>query len=429
MSTCKTLIFSAVFILFSTIAHAQNEDAVHVYTPYSFYGIGDMAAPGFSFQRGMGGVGIGLRTNRVINIMNPAALSVHDTLSFMFDFGGEMQNYYLATSSNTTANNSANMHHLSMSFPVWKKLVTAISVMPYSSVGYKITQKETRPEVLAQAGDITYTNQGEGGLTQLMWSLGYSFGRLSVGGQAAYIFGSLDRYSNVTFNTGSGFAHVNSGKVYKVNNFGFGLGVQYVQPLSKDNILTIGATWQFKNNMKTDLLDFAFAEGGSGIDSVRYETNPNARLMVPGQLGIGATFQHRNKWLVGFDYIYRDWTGASFDVPASRKFQAVPEHIFRGGFELTPNRFDIRYPLKRWSYRGGIHYQQTYLQFDNNRVQHFGITFGVGIPVGNYNSSINLSAELGQRGTTNNSMIRERYWKMTLSISLYDLWFIKPQFE
>ncbi len=428
MHTYKIVILSAVFTLFSTITYAQNEDAVNTYTPYTFYGIGDLATPGFAFQRGMGGIGVGLRTNRVINIMNPAALSAQDTLSFMFDFGAEMQNYYLATSTDKTANNSANIDHISMSFPVWKKMAVALSVLPYSNVGYKITQKETDPNILTQAGDITYTNQGEGGLNQFMLSLGYSFGRLSVGGQAAYIFGSIDRYDNVTFNTGSGFANVNSGRLLKASNFGFGLGVQYDMPVGKNN-LTFGATWQFKNNMKIDQIDFAYAEGGVGNDTVRYIENPDARLLVPGQLGVGVTFRHDAKWLVGIDYTYRDWTGATFDVPSSKHFQAMPEHIIRGGFEITPNRYDIRYFFKRWSYRGGLYYQKTYLQFDDNRIQSMGLTFGVGIPIGNLNNAVNIAGEIGQRGTINNGMMRERYWKVTLSVSLYDLWFIKQRFE
>ena len=126
----------------------------------------------------------------------------------MFDFGGEMQNYYLSTANNTTAANSFNMHHIAMSFPVWHKTVLAVSVMPYSNVGYKITERETAPAVIDATGGVSYTNRGEGGLNQVMMSVGSSLRRFisnpflrrfSVGGQAQYIFGSIDRYDNVVF--------------------------------------------------------------------------------------------------------------------------------------------------------------------------------------------------------------------------------------
>lgn len=123
MHIYKKLTLAACCLLFATIAGAQNEDAINTFTPYTFYAVGDLASPGLSYHRGMGGIGIGMRNNRTINYLNPAALSAQDTLSFMFDFGGEMQNYYLSTATQSSANNSFNIHHLVMSFPVWGKMV------------------------------------------------------------------------------------------------------------------------------------------------------------------------------------------------------------------------------------------------------------------------------------------------------------------
>jgi opacity protein-like surface antigen len=428
MHIYKKLTLAAFCLLFATMAGAQNEDAVNTFTPYTFYGVGDLAAPGLSYHRGMGGIGIGMRNSRTINYLNPAALSAQDTLSFMFDFGGEMQNYYLSTAAQSSAHNSFNMHHLVMSFPIWGKMVMGLSVLPYSNVGYDVTRKETSPEVLVESGEVTYAHQGEGGLTQLMASLGYSIGRFAVGGQAQYIFGSIDRFDNVNFTNTTGVSRVNSGKLIKASNFAFALGAQYTQPLGKYS-LTAGAVYQFRNNMKVEKTDFIYSIGGLGTDTLRYDRNQNARLLVPSSLGLGVTISEGSKWLAGLDYTYRNWTRADFDVPASRSFKAMPEHILRAGFEYTPNRYDIRYFLKRWSYRGGLFFENTYLQFDATRIKNYGLTLGVGIPIGSMNNSVNIAAELGQRGTLRNGLIRERYWKISVSVSLYDIWFIKQRFE
>ncbi|MDR0694746.1 MAG: hypothetical protein LBF81_05565 [Prevotellaceae bacterium] len=419
---------AALCLLFVTVAAAQNQDAVNTFTPYTFYGVGDLTPPGLSYHRGMGGIGIGMRNNRTINYLNPAALSAQDTLSFMFDFGGEMQNYYLSTNAQSSVHNSINMHHMAMSFPVWGKLVMALLVSPYSSIGYDVIGKETRPEILVESGDVTYSHQGEGGLNQLMLSLGYSFGRLAVGGQAQYIFGSIDRFDNVDFTNTTGMSSVNSGKLIKASNFAFALGAQYTQPLGKYS-LTAGAVYQLRNNMRIEKTDFIYSIGGMGTDTLRYDSNPDARLLVPASIGVGITLSEGAKWLAGLDYTYRDWTHADFGVPASRNFKAMPEHIIRAGFEYTPNRYDIRYFLKRWSYRGGLFFENTYLQFDDTRIKNYGLTLGVGIPIGNMNNAVNIAAELGQRGTTRNGLIRERYWKVSVSLSLYDIWFIKQRFE
>ncbi|MDR3351153.1 MAG: hypothetical protein LBN98_05890 [Prevotellaceae bacterium] len=428
MHIYKKITLAACCLLSATIAGAQNEDAVNTFTPYTFYGIGDLSSPGLSYHRGMGGIGIGMRSSRTINYLNPAALSAQDTLSFMFDFGAEMQNYYLATSTHSSVNNSFNMHHMVMSFPIWGKTVMALSVLPYSSVGYDIYRKETRPEILVESGDVTYSHHGEGGLNQVMMSVGHSFGRLSIGGQVQYIFGSIDRFDNVNFANASEISRVNSGKLIKASNFAFGLGAQYTQPLGKYR-LTAGALYQFANNMPIEKIDFIYSIGGMGADTLRHDSNPNARLLVPASLGVGVTFSEGAKWLAGVDYTYRDWTRADFDAPSSRSFKAMPEHIIRAGFEYTPNRYDIRYFLKRWSYRGGLFFENTYLQFDATRIKNYGLTFGIGIPVGNLNNALNIAAELGQRGTTRDNLIRERYWKLSVSVSLYDIWFVKQRFE
>lgn len=424
----KKLTLATFSLLFVTVAAAQNGDAVNTFTPYTFYGVGDLTPPGLSYHRGMGGIGVGMRNNRTINYLNPAALSAQDTLSFMFDFGGEMQNYYLSTAAQSSANNSINMHHMAMSFPVWGKMVMALLVSPYSSIGYHISRKETRPEILAESGEAIYSHQGEGGLNQLMLSLGYSFGRLSAGGQAQYIFGSIDRFDNISFTNATGLSQVNSGKLIKASNFTFALGAQYTQPLGKYS-LTAGAVYQLRNNMRVEKTDFIYSIGGMGTDTLRYDRQPDARLLVPASFSVGVTLSEGAKWLAGLDYIYRDWTHAEFDVPASRSFKAMPEHIIRAGFEYTPNRYDIRYFLKRWSYRGGLFFENTYLQFDDTRIHNIGLTLGVGIPIGSMNNAVNIAAELGQRGTTRNGLIREHYWKISVSLSLYDIWFLKQRFE
>jgi hypothetical protein len=81
------------------------------------------------------------------------------------------------------------------------------------------------------------------------------------------------------------------------------------------------------------------------------------------------------------------------------------------------------------SYRAGVSYKQTYLKFDNQQINDYGITFGVGLPIYRSNSTINVAVEFGRRGTTNNNLVLENYTKLNMSVNLYDLWFIKRKFD
>ena len=66
---------------------AQNNTA----SPYTRFGYGELADRSFGAGRAMGGVGIGLRSPKQINPMNPASYSCMDSLTFIFDFGASLQ--------------------------------------------------------------------------------------------------------------------------------------------------------------------------------------------------------------------------------------------------------------------------------------------------------------------------------------------------
>ena len=136
--------------------------------------------------------------------------------------------------------------------------------------------------------------------------------------------------------------------------------------------------------------------------------------------------------MVGFDYTRQDWRGISFGGYPGVDFTTGVAQNFRAGFELTPNRYDVRsgfgHFLRRLTYRGGAYREVSYLMLSGSPVAATGVTLGVGIPVFRYYNSINLGVEFGQRGTLDNNLIRERYFLFTISFNLHDIWFIKPMY-
>ena len=58
-------------------AYAQNGTN----SPYSQYGLGDMADQGVGFNKGMSGVGLAFRKGNEVNPLNPASYSSVDSLS------------------------------------------------------------------------------------------------------------------------------------------------------------------------------------------------------------------------------------------------------------------------------------------------------------------------------------------------------------
>jgi outer membrane protein assembly factor BamA len=103
-----------------------------------------------------------------------------------------------------------------------------------------------------------------------------------------------------------------------------------------------------------------------------------------------------------------------------------------GGFYL-PKINSISSYFKRITYRAGIRLEDTGILVSNNdsnnnftAVNDFGISFGLGLPLKQM-SSLNISLEYGQRGTTDNNLIKENYFNVGLSLSLtasgFQAWF------
>ncbi len=80
-------------------------------------------------------------------------------------------------------------------------------------------------------------------------------------------------------------------------------------------------------------------------------------------------------------------------------------------------------------YRAGIRFEDTGLKIKNESINEFGISFGVGLPVGRFFSNANLGIEIGKRGTTNQNLIEENFINFQISLSLNDRWFVKRKFN
>ena len=64
----------AVLVSAGSAAYAQSGEYLS-FTPYSIFGVGDLAQQGSAYNRSMGGVGVASRNVRYLNSLNPAAVT------------------------------------------------------------------------------------------------------------------------------------------------------------------------------------------------------------------------------------------------------------------------------------------------------------------------------------------------------------------
>ncbi len=407
------------------------------YSPYSVYGIGELSAGGTATTRMMGGAGIGMRNRRILNLLNPAAVTARDSLSFMADFSMSATNTLYQQDGFTSAHNTFNINSLALSFPIWRSSAMLVGLTPVSNMGYHFSTTVTDPALVGRVGNVEYTSSGNGSVYQLMIAGGATFwNRLSVGAEFQYYFGNLSKATTLTFEETSQ-RDIDNGFNLSLHSPSLKLGVQYEAALPDNLFLTAGATWRMKAPLRGYVDDYQIATVSSVSDTLRFQTDTLARsVSLPQELGFGLSLRKGDRWAANLDFTLADWTASGFDGQrgfankGALPFAASVSRSIRGGFEFTPNRYDARYYLRRVTYRGGAYYNQAYYRVGGHRIDAFGLTFGLTLPINNrlYNG-VSLGLELGRRGSMADGLVRETYVNFHIGFNIHDIWFRKYRYE
>ncbi len=416
----------SILIILSTVflcagLQAQNNS----YSPYSRFGIGDIAKAGFGRNQALGGIGYGLRDPNHINYLNPASASAQDTMSFIFSTG--IIGNTVQLESNEGGHNVSNftLSHLAIGFPVTRWWKSNIGLVPYSQMGYKIIDVD-----LLQGIENYY--DGTGGINQFF--LGNAFNltpNLSVGINLSYLFGSLVQSRQLTFPMSDNYFSVTNKSKSVAGDFHIRYGLQYSSRIMNDYSYTVGLIYENKTALSTSqellIINELTTSAGTVRDTVPNNLATKNHIDLPSNYGIGASFRKDNKFLIGADYSFQQWSETSFFD--HQHDSLVNSSSFKIGAQYIPDHTDFRSALRRINYRLGFHYSNTYLQIREHQLKDYGVTLGLGIPYGNTRSSFNFAVDIGRRGTTKFNLIEENYVIFNFSLSLYDFWFFKRRIE
>ena len=437
----EKILLISVFMLIGVCASAQD-GTYGAYSPYSIYGVGEISKGGTAYTRSMGGVGIASRNKRFINITNPAAVTARDTLSFMADFGLVQKNTLFSQGDLRSAKNTFNIYDFVMSFPIWKSSAFMVGITPFSDVGYDFSHVEKDPSIIGHTGNITYDSYGTGSVYQIFLGAGATFWkRFSVGAELIYYFGNIDKVVNMDY-ANTSYRSINSGNDIAVRGVTGKFGLQYEQKLGGDVSIIAGATYRLGTNLTGYSTSYRYANQSSVSDTLnfRVDTLKGSGVRFGDELGVGISVKGGDKWAAEFNYTRSDWTqsgmgsAAGFAVKGNMNFTPAVSQSFRAGFEIVPNRNDIRYYLKRCAYRAGVYYDQEYYKVNGNDIHTYGITLGVTLPVFRWYNGISIGVDFGQRAfnprtASESNVVREQYVSFNLGFNIHDIWFQKPRYN
>ena len=432
---CKILAVSLAMTLAGLSLHAQD-GAYTGFTPYSIFGIGDIFTQGSAYNKSMGGVGIATRNRRYINYLNPASITARDSLAFMADMSVTQDNRYFRQGDNTSGNNTFNINSVTISVPLFYPYsAMLVGIAPYSSTGYRYSYILEDPQVIGNTGNAVYNSAGTGGTYQVFASTAVTlWKRLSLGVEGRILFGNIDKENVFSF-AKSAYSNINSGNSLMLRGNSAKFGLQYEQPVGKGNTIGVGATYSTATKLRGTVEDYRISVGNAQSDTLRFSRDTLGRTMggvsVPSEVGVGISFNHSDNWRAEINYSRSDWTQSGMDVAkgfavkGSSSFDTRLSQTFRAGFEIVPNRNDIRYYYKRCTYRAGAYYKQAGFAVDGNQINDIGLTLGASLPVFRYYNAVTFAVNAGQRSAATGNLIRERYVNFTIGFNFHDLWFQK----
>ncbi|MFA5418418.1 MAG: hypothetical protein WC341_08165 [Bacteroidales bacterium] len=400
-------------------------------SPYSRFGLGELHNNNVNTAvMGMGGVSIGYSDPTTLNPANPASFTTQDSSAFMFEAGIYGNTTTFKTTTMSERGSDVSLNYLMFGFPINNWYRMAMGVLPYSKVGYNIQTTMEVPDF----SDVVHNFTGDGGLNQIFWGHGFKVNKnLRAGFNAIYLFGKSTRSSMVYFPDSAYIFGTKSESEIKVSDFIFDYGIQYDLLFAENRKATIGITYSntFNLNAKRSYLSKTLTGGYDDIiekvvDTIHYQPDQKGKLILPQRVGVGLTYQNIGRWLIGADFEWQNW----------KKYKAFGEpdslsnswRVAVGG-EIQPKHSSISSLYKRMTYRLGARYNHSYLNLYGSQINEFGISFGLGFPLKKSKTGIDLSIEIGRRGTTDNQLIQENFFNVSLGISIQEIWFYKKQYH
>ena len=377
-----------------------------------------------------------MRNPQAINFSNPASYTSFKPHSFVFEIGAETNSLKLSNSDTNQTTFNTTLSYLSFGFPVTKWWGSSFGLRPFSSVNYKITDEQT----LNSIGDVSYIYEGTGGINEVYWGNAIRIGGLSLGANVSYLFGPLTRSGSEIFKAANSFHYftterINIGGAYIKGGVQYHHVIDSIKGVALKKKITIiaGGVMDWGSNLRGRRTKVGVTFNDFILepflilpkDTVFNETDTGT-LVLPAGYGVGVSFDIGNQWLFGFDYYSRNWSDfKAFDIEDS--LGDFSRLVF--GLQFTPNAKADKGYFKTVQYRVGFHQETTYLVFNGVQLAKSGMSFGIGLPLKRIKSTLNLAFELGTRGTTDNALLKENYWKAGFGITLSDIWFVKRKYD
>ena len=459
------LIFSVVLLLVSLISYSQEN------SPFSRYGLGDIYPQASIASRAMGGLTSTVTSTQFINTVNPASYGSLGLVTYDFALSIDARTLLSKTPVEKYSSTNFIPSYLQLGMPLTKAgkrngAGLVFGLRPATRINYSVEEgSRIFYDSLGTSDSLHQLYEGNGGLNQVFLGIGKTWknknnpnNSISIGFNAGYGWGTKFISNKTDFPSDSSYENwYRSNATDSTHYWGMFLnpGImasftlkETTDPISKlknSYVLAIGGSGTLEQNLNAsrDLTrqTFFYKEDGGivVVDSV-YEGNTNhGKINVPFNFNGGLMLNKMisngpfvvKKWGIGVDYNFAPWS--------KYRYYGEPDRVndswfLRAGIEFSPSPLSNKGVFANGMYRLGYYNGKEYQNADGNGYKVQAFTFGYSFNLRKYHSydkqftMINTALEFGKRGSSVNN-VTENFFKISLGLSLSDIWFIKRKYD
>jgi hypothetical protein len=287
------------------------------------------------------------------------------------------------------------------------------------SIGFGIQPKSINNQgfVIRDAGvgaRATQTIQTKGTLSEVKFVAAWSpIPDFSLGISAYYILGKIRDNTTINYLDIS-YADINVSNEYHF--YGKGPSFEVSSFLRLTPRLTIGA----RAKVPTKITVYTRQESITAQKTVK----EFQEVTFPLNLTLGLAWQPFERFVIGGDIDYIDWqSGYLFNgLPLSYMNN---NYRIGAGVEFKPSKRRLAAFLNRVNYRAGVFYGQMNFLANDQPVNEYGVSFGLGLPIARGVSRMDVAFQAGQRGDIVTNGLSEMFFRLNFSLSASELWFVR----
>ena len=402
---------------------------------YSRFGLGELHRFTSPQAQAMGGGGFALPSYNYLNTSNPASWATQ--ILTRASLGLRYENLEATDASDNTSRLSAGtLQAVHFSFPILaQKLGAGIAFRPYSRRNYLVSVPQTLTPPNGEPVPYQITYAGEGGLQDIGLGLGWQPSRyLSVGASGHFLFGVLEDSRTTDFE-GGGFTDATVTESTRLYGFTGTIGtmVSVPRPFGERDFLAVGAAVTLPVTLDGERVRTV----GESLNRDTLSTTVEGAVELPLSARIGASYSPSTVWTFVADALYEPWSGFASELPfagyqVGQGDQFSDRLRVSGGLEVIPAAERPLAPyLKRVAYRIGFYHDEAYINastIDAGASADLNVTagtFGLSLPTMVPGTRIDLSFELGTRGTTDQNLVRDVFYGVSASVNFGERWFTK----